>query len=228
LNGKPIVVADSMDPDDMDEISSDWNKTHGEGCNLAGYIIVDRARGHCQIAMGKSYKPVGKHVRAFNPPDRSSFQISHTIHNLHLDYNNRRGMGNDGGGELDGTRVFVDERNGTTGTFHYWLDTIPIIHNGIHEFTRYKLKRTRFVPLFDTSVSPTTTNDILPGVFFTLEMSSSTELWRERLQLGILEIMVIILLTVVILLSLLCIDEYSFGARKQLTTKIRARLLLVV
>lgn len=97
--------------------------TKGQGCNLSGYMKVNRVSGNFHIAMGEGIERDGKHIHTYNPEDAMNFNASHIIHHL--------SFGLEGGTEpLNGATKIVTEKTGSTGLFQYFIKVVPTMYIG--------------------------------------------------------------------------------------------------
>jgi len=99
------------------------NMTKGEGCNLSGYMTVNRVSGNFHIAMGEGIERDGRHIHTYVPEEAPNFNASHIIHQL--------SFGPDHGIEpLNGATKIVTESTGTTGLFQYFIKIVPTAYVG--------------------------------------------------------------------------------------------------
>ena len=97
--------------------------TKGQGCNLAGFMTVNRVAGNFHIAMGEGIERDGRHIHTYNPEDAINFNASHVIHQL--------GFGlEDGNQPLNGATKMVTEEVGSTGLFQYFIKIVPTTYVG--------------------------------------------------------------------------------------------------
>lgn len=97
--------------------------TKGLGCNLSGYMTVNRVAGNFHIAMGEGVERDGRHIHSFVPEDAPNFNASHTIHELSF------GPGDDS--PLNGVTKVVGVEHGTTGLFQYFIKVVPTSYKGM-------------------------------------------------------------------------------------------------
>eukprot|EP00980_Cylindrotheca_fusiformis_P000739 scaffold174_cov98-Cylindrotheca_fusiformis.AAC.8 len=97
-----------------------------QGCNLAGYMTLNRVAGNFHIAMGEGVERDGRHIHTYMPEDAPNFNVSHIIHTL------RFGPAVDNAIEepLNGIRKIVTETTGTTGLFQYFIKIVPTSYVG--------------------------------------------------------------------------------------------------
>lgn len=75
-----------------------------EGCNLHGYIMVNKVAGNIHVAPGKSYQDAHRHIHDYLPYELQHFNVSHIIYRL--------GFGEDYPGlknPLDNTRKILKQ-----------------------------------------------------------------------------------------------------------------------
>jgi hypothetical protein len=97
--------------------------TKGQGCNLSGYMSLNRVSGNFHIAMGEGIERDGRHIHTYLPEDAPNFNASHVIHQL--------SFGPENGSEpLNGITKIVTEDTGTTGLFQYFLKIVPTTYIG--------------------------------------------------------------------------------------------------
>lgn len=97
--------------------------TRGQGCNLAGYMTLNRVSGNFHIAMGEGIERDGRHIHTYLPEDAPNFNASHIIHQLSF------GPA-DGSEPLNGVTKIVTEDTGTTGLFQYFIKVVPTTYVG--------------------------------------------------------------------------------------------------
>mmetsp|Transcript_12345 Transcript_12345/g.24055 ORF Transcript_12345/g.24055 Transcript_12345/m.24055 type:complete len:567 (-) Transcript_12345:121-1821(-) len=120
----------------------------GEGCNLSGYMTINRVAGNFHIAMGEGVERDGRHIHQFLPEDRPNFNASHVVHELSFmdeEYGDivggivatnggkkRKGQRNNLPGErsMNGVTKVVTEDTGTTGLFQYFIKVVPTKYTG--------------------------------------------------------------------------------------------------
>ena len=99
------------------------NMTQGEGCNLSGYMTVNRVSGNFHIAMGEGIERDGRHIHTYVPEDAPNFNASHIIHQLSFGPE-------DGKEPLNGATKIVTEKTGSTGLFQYFIKIVPTAYVG--------------------------------------------------------------------------------------------------
>lgn len=97
--------------------------TQGQGCNLSGYMTLNRVSGNFHIAMGEGVERDGRHIHTYLPEDAPNFNASHIIHTM--------SFGPENGAEpLNGITKIVTENTGTTGLFQYFIKVVPTTYIG--------------------------------------------------------------------------------------------------
>ncbi|GAX22374.1 hypothetical protein FisN_3Hh418 [Fistulifera solaris] len=123
----------------------------GEGCNLSGYLEVNRVAGNFHIAMGEGIERDGKHIHTFNPEDTPNFNASHIIHDLSFGASGTKvGFGEEPQKTLNGVSKIVTRQHGTTGLFQYFIKVVPtsyITDSGVRIATNGYFFTERFRPL---------------------------------------------------------------------------------
>ena len=95
----------------------------GEGCNLEGFMDVNKVNGNFHMALGKSKSVDGRLIHEFNPEDAEFFNTSHTVHSLGFGPQ-VPGMAN----PLDGHVGVYDLHKSATGVFQYFIKIVPTIY----------------------------------------------------------------------------------------------------
>lgn len=97
--------------------------TKGQGCNLSGYMTVNRVAGNFHVAMGEGIERDGRHIHTYNPEDAINFNASHIVHHLSFGLE-------DGHEPLNGATKIVTEATGSTGLFQYFIKVVPTTYVG--------------------------------------------------------------------------------------------------
>jgi len=129
----------------------------GEGCNLEGFMTVNRVAGNFHIAMGEGVERNGRHIHTFAPDDTPNFNASHIIHDLSFGPTNEAKAEEsflNGVTSLNGITKIVTREHGTTGLFQYFIKIVPTTYVGkgkqgdVVETNRYFFTE-RFRPLMN-------------------------------------------------------------------------------
>jgi len=171
--------------------------TTGEGCNLSGFMNINRVAGNFHVALGEGVERDGRHIHLFLPEDTPNFNASHIVHELSFGPK----ISAMEHGDLEGISKITTVENGSTGFFQYFIKVVPTTYkdgygNVLGETNRYFFTE-RFRPLMteliedehydlagedkDENVAGVHTggqakdhhdhmNSILPGVFFIYEI----------------------------------------------------------
>lgn len=111
----------------------------GEGCNISGYMTVNRVNGNFHFALGEGVERNGKHIHLFLPEDAPRFNTTHIIHELSF---GPKVTEKDAHGGLDGVTKVITESNGKTGFFQYFLKVVPTVYN--NTFTGHEFETNRY------------------------------------------------------------------------------------
>jgi len=134
----------------------------GEGCQVYGYLLVNKVAGNFHFAPGKSFQQHHMHVHDLQPFKNLKFNLSHTV--------NRLSFGKEFPGivnPLDGV-IKADEREDTPGMYQYFVKVVPTIYESLGENilnTNQFSVTEHFKPLKGDA------GHGLPGVFFMYELS---------------------------------------------------------
>ena len=93
---------------------------YGEGCNLEGYLGVNKVAGNFHIALGRSKSINGRLIHQFKPSDLDKFNTTHTIHTISFGVP-FPGQSN----PLDGMVKVIDSHLSKTGVFQYFVKIVP-------------------------------------------------------------------------------------------------------
>jgi len=135
---------------------------NGEGCQVYGFILVNKVAGNFHFAPGKSFQRHHMHVHDLQP-FKGSFNLSHTI--------NRLSFGND----FPGIRNPLDEVTKTelvgAGMFQYFIKVVPTIYEGLNgnRIATNQYSVTEHYRLLQAKKGEDPTG--LPGLFFMYDLS---------------------------------------------------------
>jgi len=155
----------------------------GEGCNLSGFMLVNKVAGNFHVALGESVVRDGRFIHQFQPQDAPGFNASHIVHSLSFG-EPYPGMLN----PLDATHKILSEERGT-GLFQYFIKLVPTVHearDGTRLLTNQFSFTERFRPLaphlgghldhdhnkHGSSPHHTQATTVLPGVFWVYDLSA--------------------------------------------------------
>jgi hypothetical protein len=132
----------------------------GEGCNVYGYLEVNKVAGNFHFAPGKSFQHGGMHVHDLMPFKTKVFNMSHSIAKL--------SFGADFPGVVNPLDGVVRDMEGDAGMYQYFLRVVP---------TNYRDSRGDATATNQFSVTDhfksvnAEEGQYLPGVFFFYELS---------------------------------------------------------
>jgi len=144
-----------------------------EGCNMFGFLEVNKVAGNFHIAPGKAFQsPAGQLVHEFKPFDSHKYNVSHVIHTLSFGIHYPRRVN-----PLDGSKSILT--NGS-GVFQYFIKVVPTTYkytNGaVIDSCQYSVTE-QFKSAHDPSKG-----FVLPGVFFIYDISPIMVKFTEKRQ----------------------------------------------
>ncbi|CAH0404761.1 unnamed protein product [Chilo suppressalis] len=154
-----------------DESIEKTNLALKEGCQIFGYMEVNRVGGSFHIAPGKSFTINHVHVHDVQPFSSSAFNTTHTIN--HLSFGSNIKSGNTA--PLDGVIGLAKEG---AVMFQYYLKIVPtmfvkldksVLHTNQFSVTRHQ-----------KSVSNVNSESGMPGAFFSYELSPLMVKYTEK------------------------------------------------
>ena len=142
-----------------------------EGCNLFGFLEVNKVAGNFHVAPGKAFQSAqGQLVHEFKPFDTHKYNISHVIHSLSfgVHYPNRINP-------LDGATAVL--RNGS-GVFQYFAKVVPTTY--IYDDGK-KIESCQYsvTDQFKSAHDPSK-GFVLPGVFVIYDISPIMVKFTEK------------------------------------------------
>ncbi|KAL1520390.1 hypothetical protein AB1Y20_021976 [Prymnesium parvum] len=132
-----------------------------EGCNIVGFLEVNKVAGNFHLAPGKAFQSAtGQLVHEFKPFDTHFYNVSHVIHSLSFGehYPNRVNP-------LDDAKAILSSGS---GVFQYFVKVVPTTYafaSGEELSTCQYSVTDRFKSAHDP------TSFVLPGVFFIYDIS---------------------------------------------------------
>jgi len=161
--------ADAIEQCIRDGFSTKLREQLGEGCQIYGYLLVNKVAGNFHFAPGKSFQQHHMHIHDLQPFKNLNFNMSHTI--------NRLSFGREFPGiinPLDSVTKGLDSGGDASGMYQYFVKIVPTIYERIDGFsysTNQFSVTEHYKPLKDQSG--------LPGVFFMYELSPILVKFRE-------------------------------------------------
>jgi hypothetical protein len=95
----------------------------GEGCQVYGYLEVNKVAGNFHFAPGKSFQQHHMHVHDLQPFKWAEFNLSHEI--------TRLSFGNDYPGLVNPLDKVVKLEDKGTGMFQYFIKVVPTIYESL-------------------------------------------------------------------------------------------------
>jgi len=135
----------------------------GEGCQVYGYLLVNKVAGNFHFAPGKSFQQHHMHVHDLQPFRNLKYNLSHTI--------NRLSFGKEFPGivnPLDNVRKADDRESDGAGMYQYFVKIVPTIYESLSGevlSTNQFAVTEHFKPLRGDQTHG------LPGVFVMYELS---------------------------------------------------------
>ncbi|KAI9552295.1 hypothetical protein GHT06_022659 [Daphnia sinensis] len=161
-------------PDEFEQCRNEKNLTRDdsvfkEGCQIYGYLEVNRVSGSFHIAPGKSYAINHVHVHDVQPYSSEDFNVTHYINSLSFG-SSLMGKAN----PLDG---FITAADKGAMMFQYYIKVVPTWYVKLdgEEFHTNQYSVTRHQKV----VSSFGGENGVPGVFFTYEMSPLQISYKE-------------------------------------------------
>ena len=143
-----------------------------EGCQIYGYLEVNRVGGSFHIAPGKSYSINSVHIHDVQPFSSSDFNMTHRIR--HLSFGRQLEGGSDVN-PLDGVESVADK--GAT-MFQYYVKIVPTLYTRKDDslFSSNQFSVTRHSKV----VSVMSGESGMPGVFFSYELAPVMVKYSEK------------------------------------------------
>lgn len=153
------------DPDVIDQCKREGflqriKTEEGEGCNIYGYLDVNRVAGNFHFAPGKSFQQSNMHVHDILAFQKDSFNISHKINRLTFgDF--YPGVFN----PLDGVQWI---QHTPYGMYQYFIKVVPTVYTDISGRT---IQSNQFSVTEHFIVDDAGRSHSIPGVFFFYDLS---------------------------------------------------------
>lgn len=156
--GWAFASADSVEQCAKETLQRKFRSLKKEGCNIHGFVLVNKVAGNFHFAPGKSSQHAHQHIHDSMPFEVDTFNVSHKIHRL--------GFGEDYPGlknPLDSAdRINTEE----LGLFQYFIKVVPTIY----EFVNGTELSTNQYSVTE-SFRPRHGNSVMPAVFFIYDLS---------------------------------------------------------
>jgi len=146
--------------------SQKMSSQQGEGCQVYGYLLVNKVAGNFHVAPGKSFQQHHMHVHDLQPFKDMKFNLSHTI--IRLSFGKEfPGIVN----PLDNVTKGLEREEGSAavGMYQYFVKIVPTIYEGLGG----RLINTNQFSVTEhfKNVAREGSSHGLPGLFFMYELS---------------------------------------------------------
>ncbi|XP_042486196.1 endoplasmic reticulum-Golgi intermediate compartment protein 3-like [Macadamia integrifolia] len=141
----------------------------GEGCNIYGFLEVNKVAGNFHFAPGKSFQQSNVHVHDLLPFQKENFNISHRINRLSFG-EHFPGVVN----PLDGVQWMQET---PSGMYQYFLKVVPTVYTDINERT---IQSNQFSVTEHFRGQEFGRPPSLPGVFFFYDLSPIKVTFKEE------------------------------------------------
>jgi len=161
--GWAFVNPDGIEQCVREGYSQKLKEQSGEGCQVYGYLYVNKVAGNFHFAPGKSFQQHHMHVHDLQPFRTLKFNLSHTI--------NRLSFGKEFPGivnPLDGVKKADEREEQGAGMYQYFVKVVPTIYESLNSAvlnTNQFSVTEHFKPLKGEA------SHGLPGVFVMYELS---------------------------------------------------------
>lgn len=143
-----------------------------EGCQIYGYLEVNRVGGSFHVAPGKSFSLNSVHIHDVQPFSSTDFNTTHRIR--HLSFGRQLEGGLDSNNPLDGVETIAEK--GAT-MFQYYLKIVPTLYSRTDSlFASNQFSVTRHSKV----VSLMSGESGMPGVFFSYELAPVMVKYTEK------------------------------------------------
>eukprot|EP01111_Echinosteliopsis_oligospora_P002808 TRINITY_DN1439_c0_g1_i1.p1 TRINITY_DN1439_c0_g1~~TRINITY_DN1439_c0_g1_i1.p1 ORF type:complete len:384 (-),score=111.29 TRINITY_DN1439_c0_g1_i1:153-1304(-) len=115
--------ADGVVQCEREGFTKNLQEQQGEGCQVYGYLEVNKVAGNFHFAPGKSFQQHHMHVHDLQPFKWAEFNLSHTIVRL--------SFGKEYPGIVNPLDEVAKQENGGAGMFQYFVKVVPTIYQGL-------------------------------------------------------------------------------------------------
>ncbi|CAN6228379.1 unnamed protein product [Urochloa humidicola] len=141
----------------------------GEGCNIYGFIEVNKVAGNFHFAPGKSFQQSNVHVHDLLPFQKDSFNVSHKINKLSF------------GEYFPGVVNPLDRaewvQHSSYGMYQYFIKVVPTVYTDIND---HIILSNQFSVTEHFRSSESGRIQALPGVFFFYDLSPIKVTFTEQ------------------------------------------------
>ncbi|VFR00353.1 unnamed protein product [Cuscuta campestris] len=161
-------------PDLMDQCKREGflqriKEEDGEGCNIYGFLEVNKVAGNFHFAPGKSFQQSNVHVHDLLAFQKDSFNISHKI--------NRLAFGDYFPGALNPLDGVEWTQHTPNGMYQYFLKVVPTVYTNVNG---YAIQTNQFSVTEHFKGSAAGQLQTLPGVFFFYDLSPIKVTFTEQ------------------------------------------------
>jgi len=146
----------------------------GEGCQVYGYLLVNKVAGNFHFAPGKSFQQHHMHVHDLQPFKDIKYNLSHTIHRLSFG-KEFPGIVN----PLDGVNKAAEKESEGAGMYQYFVKVVPTVYENLHGNV---INTNQFSVTEHFKGLKSDSTHGLPGVFFMYELSPIMVKFTEKHQ----------------------------------------------
>ncbi len=155
--------------------SEEADKALKEGCQIYGYLEVNRVGGSFHVGPGRSFSINHVHVHDVQPFSSTDFNLTHTVRHLSFGRHVEGGAGRGDRNPLDGMLGYAEK--GAT-MFQYYLKIVPTTYaradGSVFLTNQYSVTRHQKV------VSLMSGESGMPGVFFSYELAPFMVKYSEK------------------------------------------------
>jgi len=144
----------------------------GEGCEVYGYLEVNKVAGNFHFAPGKSFQQHHMHVHDLQPFKWADFNLTHTI--------NRLSFGKEYPGVVNPLDTVSKVEDKGTGMFQYFIKVVPTIYQGLDDtiINTNQFSVTEHYRILANKGE--SSGHGLPGVFFMYDLSPIMVKFTEK------------------------------------------------
>ncbi|XP_053382292.1 endoplasmic reticulum-Golgi intermediate compartment protein 3-like isoform X1 [Mercenaria mercenaria] len=140
-----------------------------EGCNVYGYIEVNKVGGNFHMAPGKSFQQHHVHVHDLQALGGAKYNTTHTIHHL--------SFGEEYPGKVNPLDGLVQVDDTTQMMFQYFIKIVPTTYTSVDGMT---VATNQFSATKHSKVIGILGDSGLPGMFVTYELSPMMVKYTEK------------------------------------------------
>jgi len=139
-----------------------------DGCNIRGFLEIDKVAGNFHIAPGKTFSVNGVMIHDMSQVQSSLINLKHYIHHFTVgdSYPGRQNP-------LDGVSK-LNSNEEPNGVFEYFLKVVSTKYCRIGWFGRVKTEQKTYqysIAEYYHQITPNERNRVLPGVYFVYDFS---------------------------------------------------------